>query len=404
MSFNPEIKNKIWFYNIVDEQKMNNGNIPNVIDDQSAELIQFQEQQMLFLADLDDLVVINKLVDDEFLNYLSTFLSLPKIVDMKELTNLHEEIQVYPFINSSNVKNYSKNIFGPTTDLALKLNDKLFVRNLVRKNDFNVTDGYICDSIDGLVKAYDILKDEYKRIVIKSSYGSSAKGIRVIKSEKEFNRLVQFIERRKGNTVDFIIEGWIEDARCINSQIYIKENGIEIINITEQIIDENGVYIGTNYLPNYNEKILTEYKNEIKRLGDILYHLGYRGVCGVDSIISKNIIYPVIEINARFTQVTYLSEFVKNIIKKDNCTIVESNQINFKTTKYYNFNEFKEALDQCINPDSQNNYYLYTYGVSQKQNIYSFRAYLLFYGSDPDKVKNMLFKLKQFDLERRMMK
>ena len=43
------------------------------------------------------------------------------------------------------------------------------------------------------------------------------------------------------------------------------------------------------------------------RIIELLYAEGYRGVVGVDSIIDINEqLIPIIEINARFTQVTYL--------------------------------------------------------------------------------------------------
>lgn len=43
------------------------------------------------------------------------------------------------------------------------------------------------------------------------------------------------------------------------------------------------------------------------RIIELLYDEGYRGVVGVDSIIDENEqLIPIIELNARFTQVTYL--------------------------------------------------------------------------------------------------
>lgn len=88
-----------WLYNSNKEQSWNAGNVlPNIIDYEQDQLVRQQEQQMLYLADAKDTVLIECNVPKEFLDYLSDHnLHLPNMLSLDSGISIASET-VVPFI------------------------------------------------------------------------------------------------------------------------------------------------------------------------------------------------------------------------------------------------------------------------------------------------------------------
>ncbi|USK44117.1 ATP-grasp domain-containing protein [Cytobacillus oceanisediminis] len=384
-------KKRAWLYNISDEQSLNSMILPNIVDKEANHLMQYQEQQMLFLAAKEDLVIFKNSIEGDYLEYLNQWINKSVIIYNEQYhTHPMEEYDIVPFIHCGEAASLNQNTFGVEPEIGLLFNDKLYTRKFSEEHGFNITPGKICKKMKEVEDFYNVLEPQ-SIVVLKTSYGSSAKGIKVLKSDIEFKRFMKVLKRRNQENCNLAIEKWLENSTTINCSMIIDENIVEIINITQQLISENtGKYIGTNYTPNFEEDILLNYKNEMFKLGNILQRFGYKGVLGVDSIIHENKLYPIIEINARFTQVIYLNNLVENLKVDYNANSIVTSYRNFKLKNDCSFSLIKEYLDKKLNPDDKSGYIIYTFGKIQGEQYTSYRVYVLFYGDNSEKVKELL--------------
>ncbi|WP_246302565.1 ATP-grasp domain-containing protein [Paenibacillus plantarum] len=391
----------IWYFNINQEQLWNTSQVfPSMTDKLQLELVKQQEQQQLFIAEPHDIVLMNYTLDYDYLQYLQSWgIQLPQIVMQfrsETLSKLqHDNSLLIPYIFSE--ESYIENgwirelkILGGSPELVKSINNKFTTRRLAEEYGFNITKGYFCYNINELQSAYHKLCESgFRKCVIKIPFGSSGKGLRIIENTEGFNTFLKFIQRRS-TTFELLIEGWYCDARCINGQLWVAENKVEVIAVTEQKIDLNGVYEGTNYTPDFHSLVIHQYSQELVRLGEILQERGYRGICGIDSIIDREgFIYPIIEINARLTQVTYLLPVVNRLI--NSYPYIHSMYRKFDKSYSLGFKEILSELTNLLEPDDRNKFLIYTFAKTETEGSKSmYRVYVLFYGKDYVKFQNML--------------
>src|SRR5690606_18775877 len=123
---------------------------------------------------------------------------------------------------------------------------------------------------------------------------------------------------------------------------------------------DQGVYIGTNYTPFYKKKTIHEYSEEVMKVGQIIRNLGYRGFAGIDSIIDiHGDLYPIIEINARFTQVTYIISLIETL--KRRFRFVESRFVQFESRFDIGFREICNKMERMFGNDDSTEVLIYTY-------------------------------------------
>lgn len=399
---------RIWFCNINQEQVWNDSKVfPGLTDSNQLQLIKQQEQQMLLIASLEDTVLLHNHLDEQYIAYLKQEgIELPQLLPIQELNHtiplaLLRKSAFIPYMQTEETTKFTKSatmstIFESDQQLTKDLNNKFITRRLAMKNGFKVTSGYFCKNIEGLRSAFHSLIEEgFDKVVLKIPFGSSGKGLKVIEDVKTFEMTLKFIAKRS-SAFELLLEGWYSVQRHLNCQMLVQADQVHQIAITEQKIDRNGVYLGTSFLPQYTEKILSEYQNEMARLGSILSEIGYSGFVGVDSILDKDgQMFPIIEINARFTQVTYLLPFImERLIEK--YIFIESQYIRLELKQDVNFNEMKQLLDQQLLPDQSNNYFIYTYATLINETITRYRIYLLFYGNSRSKIDEMILLFERF--------
>lgn len=76
--------------------------------------------------------------------------------------------------------------------------------------------------------------------------------------------------------------------------------------MTEQILEDT-VYKGSIFPVELPDDIKSKYLTALEKAGSKLYRDGIRGIVGIDSIVTEKEVFPIIEINVRFTLSTYLS-------------------------------------------------------------------------------------------------
>ncbi|CAG7658916.1 [Butirosin acyl-carrier protein]--L-glutamate ligase [Paenibacillus allorhizosphaerae] len=400
-------KTLFWYFNINQEQKWNTTKVfPSVTDMHQLELVKQQEQQLLIIAEPEDTVILYNTPSKDFIHYLGTQgIKVPKMILLNSsdsLQNLPLERSLFiPYINSEdiyiNTSSFSElTVFGAEHQIVKSINNKFVTRKLAEENNFRVTYGFLCKNISELEQSFQLLCDYgFDQCVIKVPFGSSGKGLKIIENINSFNTLVKYIKRR---SIEFelLIEGWYPNTRNINSQLWISKDAIRILAITEQKIDGNGVYLGTCFTPHFDMSLLTEYQREMLRLGQILKDKDFIGICGVDSIIDeRGRLYPIIEINARFTQVTYLLPLIQRLIL--NYSHIYSQYIKYKSNQRLEFETILSIIKNAIQPDGTNKFLVYTFAnytlPDNSKTIY--RLYVLIYGQEKDKVLDMLQRLQE---------
>ncbi|WP_240419140.1 ATP-grasp domain-containing protein [Paenibacillus periandrae] len=402
--------NLVWLFNINQEQRWNDCAVfPSVTDVQKLELVYQQEQLLLFIADERDTVFFCHKSDEQFLEYLrEQGVRLPNIVqvpDLKLSENMASNFQnsiLVPYIVSEETEELvhsipEARIFGSHLDLVKRINNKFATRKMAITNGFNVTKGYFCTNAAELQNAYHSLRIAgFKKCILKIPYGSSGKGLKIIDGDKSFEVLQRFILRRS-KQFELLLEGWHPIGHNINCQLWVDKNRIEILAITEQQIDENAVYQGTCFTPTYSTEILEVYRNEMTRLGTILRKTGYRGICGVDSIIdSEGNLIPIIEVNARFTQVTYLLPIVQQLVPVYQHIV--SNFVNFEIEKPVDFPAIYIRLQEVLIKDKNTGFIVYTFAKYTLPNSMRtlYRLFILVFGNDNVKVQKNLEALRNF--------
>lgn len=397
-----------YYFNINQEQRWNESNVfPQVTELAVVNVIQQQEQQVMFAANKGDTVLLHHQPDDDFLKYLTANgIQLPNFqyiegYDSIPWPQIKEAGAIFaPYIMTSQIEEDLKRyriecVFGNSA-LVKQINNKLITRELAIKNGFNVTQGYVCENLMELENSYSQLKKKgYEKIVIKIPYGSSGKGLRVVNSDKTFRTLSRYISKRFTN-FQVLIEGWEDIERSINGQIWIGENTSSILEITEQQINDDAVYTGTNYSPAYSPHILEMYKEELNKLCEVLHDMGYRGVAGTDSIISKQgELFPVIEINARFTQVTYLLNLTNEL--KKNYQYVSSQWVSFSAIDNLGFSDLLEQCNKFMGKGSSKlDFFIYTFAKSKWNDTYHYRIFLMIMANELIEAPNFISQLVTF--------
>nr|BCJ78237.1 ATP-grasp domain-containing L-glutamate ligase [Niallia circulans] len=350
-----EGKKILWYMNIAEDQDSQaSGYFPSVKDPQSDEIVVQQEHQLLFLARPQDTVFFRKMPEPAFLEYWKERqLSLPAFVCCDELSQVPglESYTIIPFIMSEKLlalksSHPQLDIIAPDLDVCREINHKFHTRRRMENAGFRVTTGYFCGSIEELEHAYGRLAAAgFSKWVLKVPYGSSGKGLKVIGSERDFRFLLTYI-RNRGKNVDLLLEGWHPHRLSLTSQLYISEEEVHLLAVTEQMIDSNGVYKGTNFSPSLTESESDAYREQIVQVGQMLRQMGYTGVLGIDSILdTSGDLIPVIEINARLTQVTYILPLV--IERKKLYEFVESRVLVFNSREDLSFSDFVQALAEA---------------------------------------------------------
>ncbi|GBF75585.1 hypothetical protein PA598K_04003 [Paenibacillus sp. 598K] len=408
MILNTIKQKKYWVYNVNQEQKWNVvSEFPSIQDAQQLELVKQQEQQMLFAADSTDTVLFRYKPDDEFLTYLKNEgIVLPKMQIADPYSGRFDNLEALsdkavltvPYIVTSDLYeefglDESINLYGAKHDLVKRLNNKFETRRFAENNLFQTTKGFFCTNEDELRLAYNKLKQEgFERCVLKIAYGSSGKGLKLIDNDRSFNLLLKFITRRNKQFY-LLLEGWYTVRQNINCQLFISTEEVQILAVTEQQIDNNGVYMGTNFTPYYEAALVERYKLEMLRLGRLLQGQGYRGICGVDSIIDQEgSLFPIIEINARLTQVSYLISQVMKL--KQQYQVVESRFIRFNSSSSLNFNTVYNIVEKAVVPSQENRFLIYTFARhnSIEFDCVLYRVFVLFYGDDRSAVEAMIVR------------
>lgn len=326
------IMNYCWLFNIgiednwsVDRFKMK--------DLEEDRIVQHMEEIMLLMADKDDTLLLRRKPNDRFLCQMRSYgFAAPKIIcpekedttktitqlvledkrilrELKELSH-KKDTYLLPYGVTENeeilAKECGMGLIGPNSTVSRVSNSKLYAKELVKRLHLSSPDGKVCENFDQILEEWDRLRNQFHRIVMKRPYGASGRGLYLVENFEKLQKVLYILKRSGSKNEKWIVEGWYEDKKDLNTQMFICDDGnIKILSVKEQIL-EGTVYKGSIFPVELPDDVKSKYLTALEKAGSKLYRDGVRGIVGIDSIVTKQEIFPIIEINVRFTLSTYL--------------------------------------------------------------------------------------------------
>ena len=338
-SFLEELQNKhrtqifCWLFNIGIEKEWYNSRfrVKNLAEER---IVEHMEEILLLLTLKQDILLLRRKPDAGFLKELEKMgFEIPEIIcpakedeertitelileDKRVFTELREKargcnICLVPYgvtdKEEALAKSCDMKIMGSTSAVTHRANSKLYAKQLIERLCLGSPEGKVCVDSDEVCEAWNYLSKKFRRIVIKRPYGASGQGLYLTENFSDLQRVLHIMKRSGAENEKCIVEGWYEDKKDLNTQLYICEDGsVEILSVKEQILEDT-VYRGAVFPVKLPEDRKDEYVKTMKAVGIELYRDGVRGIVGIDSVMTERELFPVIEINARFTLSTYLS-------------------------------------------------------------------------------------------------
>lgn len=335
----------VWLFNIGVE-KYWSADTFTIKDKKENVIVNHMEEMNLLLTRKQDFMIIRKYPGEQLLKQLQNFsceiphFLIPQITDeektiselvledndmlqqLKELAIKNEKVYFVPYgvswLEEKIAETCGLDLIGASSELSSYINSKVFSREVAQTLKYKVTQGNVCHSLDEIQAAYDALRTDYNKVIIKEPYGASGKGMWVVNTDKKLKSVLLILKRfskNKGGNL-WIVEGWIDKIADLNYQVYVSKDGsVETFSVKEQILAET-VYIGSVMPPRISDAILKECKKCGIEIGKLLYQKGFNGILGIDALITRDHkLIPIIEINGRFTLSTYVS-FIENRFKE----------------------------------------------------------------------------------------
>lgn len=354
--------------------------LPNISLGNSPSVVNRMEELGIFLAEKNDFVVLKDEVDPDYKGYLKEQgFQLPNLLYVERnypeqsitqnilncpntistLSSLKgENIYLMPF-GTSKLEEELSHLTGialatPPTNIFKTVNSKIFSRLINKNSNLNQIPGASCESLEELEESFLNLKyllDRGECLVIKDALGVSGKGIVVIDSERKFYQYYKLLDKasKKSNSTNIlmVIEQWIDKCCDLNFQFILSKQGDVDFNFVKESLVVNGVHQGHIIPSRLNQSQIEILKNAAIEIGKHLHECGYHGVVGVDGILSEGgILYPNLEINARFNMSTYQTLIQEYRISESKVAIAK--KVNLTTTTKLQFKEILSCAGDLL--------------------------------------------------------
>lgn len=241
-------------------------------------------------------------------------------------------------------------------DLMRQLDNKISFRRLF-ENQVNMLDCKTVTSVqcqyENLIKMFNIT-DAKARFVVQAPVASGGYGTFILDSDNECE-----IQKKIVLGGEYLVSKFIQHSISVNSHIIIFKDDILFTPCSVQIMKENDnrlFYRGADFItykkiPEHKRKM---FEKELFVVGKKLQQMGYRGICGIDGMITEDEIY-ILEVNNRFQASTplinlSLSKFGLPSLHELNCQAFEDGSVS------------KQLLDVISNLDVSYSNYVFTSG------------------------------------------
>lgn len=184
------------------------------------------------------------------------------------------------------------------------LNNKIHMR-LWLNNKISLTPYATCFGKECLLDYFQHLFPNIERFIIQKSISSGGDGTFIMSKMNEKSVLAQLNPNEL-----YLVTPFIEMSVPVNIHISIHKDNILVFPGSMQLIEnlhDQMLYRGADYVT-YSRLTAIQKENlhfEAQKIGRLLHDLGYRGVCGLDFLVTENSVF-FIEANPRFQASTAL--------------------------------------------------------------------------------------------------
>lgn len=149
-----------------------------------------------------------------------------------------------------------------------------------------------------------------RAVVLKDAYGVSGRGVLVVRDVVALRQVERMVVRRAARSGEhalaLVAEEWVAKKADLNYQFTIDRSGATRFDFVKEALTESGVHKGHRMPARLTAAQHDVVVSAAHALGERLAADGYFGIVGVDALVGMDdLVYPVIEINARNNMSTY---------------------------------------------------------------------------------------------------
>jgi len=236
---------------------------------------------------------------------------------------------------------------APDSVITEKVNSKIYSRRVVENLGIHPIPGWCCETVDELASALQGHDYDQSSLVVKEAYGVSGKGLVVVESVAKAGQLLRMARRRAAKTgsesLHLVAEHFLAKKFDLNYQFTIDRSGRARFDFVKQALTANGVHLG-HLTP---VELTADQHAILRETADLLTHQlfgdGFFGVVGVDAILgADNVLYPVLEINARLNLSSYQGT-ISELFQQDD-GVALSKYYPLRLSRLVEFDEILAAL------------------------------------------------------------
>ncbi len=269
---------------------------------------------------------------------------------IKDVLSKNDKVYFFPYMMTESINSLEEiiddelKVIAPKLEVVNELKDKTKMYEKMKSEGIPTVEGNVLDSPKEAMEYFSRKIKDWKDGAFVSAEGG-ASGVGCLHAMKPNDILNRFQEDYTDGRL--IVQKWMNDIQCApNILVYVDNKDAHVLTITDQIIKEGTDYYGNKYPSKIDGSLKEKVIDECKKIGQIMGEKGYRGVGGIDGIISDNDFY-FVEVNPRKNHSTVLNSTLLEKVRPDDIPplpYLEAELIEEGKNKDYDLNKWATKL------------------------------------------------------------
>ncbi|MFF9400254.1 hypothetical protein [Streptomyces sp. NPDC014744] len=233
-----------------------------------------------------------------------------------------------------------------------RVNSKLYNRRVAEELGLRTVACPWCETVRQLRHALAAGLRDGGPVIVEDAYGVSGKGLVVLDSRKKGDRLLLVIDRRAATSgeqaLHAVVEAFLPKRFDLNDQFTIGRDGRVRLDFIKALTS-GGVHLGHVMPANLTPAQREEPAEAARKPGARLYADGFFGIVGVDVLLgSDDLVYPVLEINARLNMSSYQGRVTERFGRPEGAALAKHYPLRLSRPTF--FDEVTDALGPPAEP------------------------------------------------------